>query len=77
MAHFYGTLKGSRGQATRCGTKSSGVRAIAASWAGAIEVEIHHNTETGHDHFEVRQIQWHGNGDYCVLACGVVGQAAK
>ena len=24
MAHFYGTLKGARGKATRCGTRSSG-----------------------------------------------------
>lgn len=35
MSRFYGTLDGSRGQATRCGTASSGMRSIAASWSGA------------------------------------------
>lgn len=40
MAHFYGNLKGSRGEATRCGTKSSGIRVSARSWAGSVSVEM-------------------------------------
>lgn len=32
MSHFYGETKGARGEATRCGHKSSGIRSRAASW---------------------------------------------
>jgi len=40
MAHFYGNLKGSRGEATRCGTRNSGIRVSARSWAGSVTVEM-------------------------------------
>lgn len=40
MAHFYGNLKGSRGEATRCGTRQSGIRVSARSWKGSISVEL-------------------------------------
>ena len=32
MSHYYGRLQGHRGEATRCGTKKSGVRVVARSW---------------------------------------------
>ena len=32
MASLYGSLQGCRGEATRCGSKSSGVRASVQSW---------------------------------------------
>jgi hypothetical protein len=40
MAHFYGNLKGSRGEATRCGTANSGLSVSARSWAGSVTVEL-------------------------------------
>ena len=40
MAKFYGNLKGSRGEATRCGTGSSGISVSARSWNGSISVEM-------------------------------------
>lgn len=40
MAHFYGNLKGSRGEATRCGTRQSGIRVSARSWAGSVTVRF-------------------------------------
>jgi len=40
MAHFYGNLKGARGEATRCGTRDSGIRVSARSWAGSVSVEF-------------------------------------
>jgi len=40
MAHFYGNLKGSRGESTRCGTASSGIKVSARSWGGSITVEL-------------------------------------
>jgi hypothetical protein len=43
MAHFYGWLKGSRGETTRCGTRSSGIWAKVQSWKTRAQVEIHDN----------------------------------
>lgn len=60
MAHFYGTLQGARGQATRCGTKPSGMEAIAASWQGAVRSTLFE--EDGRDWVEVNLIPWKGRG---------------
>ena len=81
MAHFYGNLKGSRGEATRCGTKSSGIRVSARSWAGSVSVEM----EDDEDYGEPRVIIRAGEGStigghplYCgpisalVSAAGIV-----
>ena len=75
MSHFYGTLNGSRGEATRQGTKNSGITVVAASWNGCIRVSMWHNEETGHDVFSVDQEPWHGAGDRHCLASGIVGRA--
>lgn len=32
MAEFYGRLRGNRGEATRCGSRASGITATAQSW---------------------------------------------
>lgn len=64
MSHFYGTLKGSRGEATRGGTKNSGLHVVAASWQGAVEVYLTEDTKTGQDVAHVALIQWHGRGQY-------------
>jgi hypothetical protein len=73
MSHFYGTLQGARGPATRCGTKKSGVTATAASWAGAVRTQFYINDQ-GEDCYIVEQIQWRGAGVYKVIATGVVGK---
>ena len=36
MSKLYGSLQGCRGEATRCGSKSSGVRASVQSWQGSL-----------------------------------------
>lgn len=41
MAHFRGTIQGARGSASRLGHKSSGLQTIAASWQGAVHVELY------------------------------------
>lgn len=40
MAHFYGTLQGARGQASRCGSRSSGIRASAQSYSGSVVASL-------------------------------------
>jgi hypothetical protein len=73
MSHFYGVLQGSRGEATRCGTKGSGMETIAASWNGAIRTTLY--IKDGEDYARVEKIRWHGNGVSQVLYDGPVGGA--
>ena len=42
MSHFYGNMKGSRGETTRCGTKNSGIRCHVRGWNYGIKVIIQH-----------------------------------
>lgn len=71
MAQFYGVLNGSRGTATRCGTKRSGMTATAASWSGAVRVNVYEDAE-GHERAVVELIPWHGRGTSRVLYTGLV-----
>ena len=40
MAHYYSRIKGHRGEATRCGSKSSGIAARADSYSVGARIEI-------------------------------------
>jgi hypothetical protein len=62
MSHFYGSLKGTKGRATRCGHKSSGLMTEAASYSGCVEVCLVHNEKTGEDMASVYLKPWQGNG---------------
>jgi hypothetical protein len=72
MSHFYGTLKGTRGEATRCGSKDSGIVAHAASWEGAVCARVFHDEETGKDWAYVGLTSWHGRGSERELYRGPV-----
>lgn len=41
MSAYYGRLQGSRGEATRCGSKASGITATAESWGSVIRANQH------------------------------------
>jgi hypothetical protein len=43
MAHFYSSIQGARGEATRQGSKESGIRGYVQSWMARIESSIHYN----------------------------------
>jgi len=53
VAHFYGSIKGQRGEATRCGAKCSGYRAMAQGWQGGLEVYLYHDDNSQTDQFAV------------------------
>lgn len=42
MAHFIGTLKGSKSEVSRLGTKSSGIEATLNGWDIGVKVKIEH-----------------------------------
>lgn len=69
MAHFYGTIKGARGEASRLGSKASGLKVVAASWDGAIEVVLDVDSK-GHNTFRVMEREWHGSGRNRLIAEG-------
>lgn len=71
MAHFYGTLQGNRGRATRCGSRASGMKATCASWAGAVECYAYPGAD-GRDWVMVQLAPWHGAGEYRVLYSGPI-----
>jgi hypothetical protein len=43
MAHFRGTVEGSRGEASRLGSKDSGLRTTANGWECGVEVDAAHD----------------------------------
>lgn len=49
MAHFIGYLQGSRGEASRLGTKKSGITASVNGWDFGIKVCLYHDETTGKD----------------------------
>jgi hypothetical protein len=52
MAHFYGSMTGSaKTEATRCGTKNSGISAHVRGWEVGVRLYGHAGTES--DYFEV------------------------
>jgi len=78
MAHFYGTLQGGRGEASRLGHKSSGLRVCAASWQGSVRVYLEHDEKTGEDVAIVRLEPWRGKGESRILYQGPVsGKGVK
>jgi len=70
MSHFYGTLQGNRGQATRCGTKESGLIVTAAGWEGAIRVYLQYDEKADRDRYIVDLIPWQGKGEFKNLCSG-------
>ena len=73
MSHFYGTLQGSRGRATRCGSAKSGLETYCASWQGAIRCFAYVN-EKGEDCVRVEKTTWQGKGENKLLYNGVIGE---
>ena len=47
MAHFRGEVKGQRGEASRLGSKASGMVVVAQAWGGQVVTRLWH--EHGHD----------------------------
>ena len=61
MSRFYGSLSGSRGEATRQGTEKSGIRGHIRGWA--IGGEVHCYTFGGEDVVSLAITGGSGNGN--------------
>lgn len=74
MAHFYGTVKGQRSEASRIGHKSSGLTTVAASWQGAVRVILYE--QDGTDMAHVWLVPWYGAGTTRTIYNGPVSGAS-
>lgn len=73
MSHFYGTLQGNRGEASRGGSKDSGITSYTASWRGAVRVRLY--VKDSVDMAYVELVPWQGQGTNQLLYDGpVAGQ---
>jgi hypothetical protein len=50
MSEFYGRIQGNRGEATRGGTKASGISATAETWHSVIRAEQHMSSASASGH---------------------------
>lgn len=77
MAHFRGTLQGAHGEASRLGTKSSGLTVEAQSWQGKVVVTL--TERDGVDYATVHLTQHLGCGAFplVVLYDGPVSGAPE
>lgn len=53
MARFLAAIQGSRGEATRLGTPSSGIRASAQGWDCGVTVNGYVGRDTDRDEFQI------------------------
>lgn len=70
MAQYRGTIQGARGEASRLGGKESGLHVTAASWQGAVRVDLFE--ANGVDIACVRLQPHHGQGTSRILYEGPV-----
>ena len=49
MARFYADIQGNRGEATRMGTKNSGISGHIRGWSIGVRTDIQYDEETGKD----------------------------
>ena len=75
MAQFRAEIQGNRGEASRLGTKSSGITTTTASWQGAVKVQLWYDEKHDRDMYMVQLIPWHGKGTSQVIVSGMVGEA--
>ena len=53
MSRFYGSMMGSRGEATRCGTAASGLTGHVRGWAVGVRVEASSTEDGDGDEFRI------------------------
>jgi hypothetical protein len=61
MSEFYGRIQGHRGEATRCGSKTSGITTVAKSWVSA--VTTYYWIEDGKTRVRIAVTKEHGGSE--------------
>ena len=74
MAYFYGTIQGTGKDVTKRSGKLTGLVTYAASFNGAIQVDLIYDEKTGKDIVIIEQIPWIGKGKQRILYKGILGE---
>mgnify|MGYP001598349603 CR=1 FL=1 len=77
MAHFYGTVQGFRGEASRLGSLESGMEVYCASWNGAVRCKAWYNSKKKIDILTIELVPWQGNGVNKLLYEGPAGGTSQ
>ncbi len=64
MSHFYANIQGSRGEATRCGTKNSGLSSHVRGWNVGVKVYIVYNEAEDRDEIHIEATGGSNGGRY-------------
>ena len=70
MAHFRAVIKGARGEASRLGTKRTGIRARVQSWGHDLLIDVQHCTTEA-----AEQDRTLGAGDWAVIELACHGES--
>ena len=73
MSALYGTLKGARGMATRCG--HSELTTHSACWDGAVRVDLKYDKKTKKTTYSISLVPWQGTGESRQIADGIFGES--
>jgi len=68
MSHFYGNIQGDRGEATRGGSKDSGIAGHIRGWRTGAKIECYHDDESGKDIVRVYKTGGSGGGNRELIA---------
>lgn len=63
MSHFYASIQGQRGEATKTGSKISGIHGHIRGWDFGVKVDLYVDSETGED--TARVYLTSGSNGYC------------
>lgn len=66
MSHFYASIQGNRGEATRCGTKG-GMMGWIRGWHSGVKVWSEYNEDTNTDEFRIYATGGSGDGTMCLI----------
>ena len=78
MSHFYGNMKGSRGETTRCGTQGSGIWAHIRGWSVGVYTRVMYDSTLKKDVVHVfRTTDSNGSGVHQCIATIVEGEDVK
>ena len=53
MSHFYGGVKGGKGEATRCGFKSTGIHAYIKTWDTLVRINLTHDEQEDRNYYHI------------------------
>lgn len=68
MAHYYGTVKGGRGEASRLGHKTTGLVTTAQTWSHTVTTALHYDEATGRDMLSVCVSAQDGSSIRCLYS---------